>query len=244
MNLVETIKRKLEGDAVEPLANLADITPEITLKSLDAIVPSLWSAVAHTASQESGDSRVASMVEQADAEIGTNYGARLREQGESIRETGSTLLPLVLGPAMWAGLRAALARFTKLDDVAVERLSGALLPLMLGELKLKKQANSLDARGLASLLAHQHAAVNAALPDGLEAELATVPGIGSGVEAALLEASPGGSTSDLFWWLPVLVMIVILILMLVVLFREPARHRPDNTEQPPLQPIASPTTIP
>jgi hypothetical protein len=118
-------------------------------------------------------------------------------------ENGTKALGSLLGPAVLSGLGGALGKYTGLGGTATSAVLGLLAPVVMGTLGKQASAGSLNAGGLASLLASQTTNISAALPSGFADTLrgtGLLNNLGAGVaganQAARTAAQPVYSSAD------------------------------------------------
>jgi hypothetical protein len=214
MNLVEEIKNYLSGEVLHRLSGLVGAEQNATRSAIGAAVPALLSGLSQVASS-GGAQKLVSALGHFDAGSLGNLGHMLSEQPNSLLEQGSGLLNSLLGGNLVSGIASAVSRFTGMGSAAVQKLLGFLMPMVVGAIAGRFAGKSLNAQGLASMLADQKANIAHALPSGFS--LGDVPGLataGSAVRAAagdvqrasssllpwLLSAAGLAVVALLIWW--------------------------------------------
>jgi hypothetical protein len=197
MNLVEVIKNQISNGTINQLSSLSGAGEGATQSVVGAAVPAVLSALSGVASSKSGARELLSVLGKFDAGSIGHLTNMLSEQPGAVLEKGNGLLNSLFGSGTITGLTNALATFAGLGPGAVQKLLGYLLPLLLGGIAGRFAGKTLNAQGLASMLADQKANIANAMPSGLS--LANVPGLES-AKAAARQASGAVEQTGLSVW--------------------------------------------
>jgi hypothetical protein len=100
----------------------------------------------------------------------------LGNRRDSVISQGSSLLSSFLG-GQFTSITNALSKFTGLSVGSTTRMLGAVAPIIFGVLKKQKNAQALDASGLANMLAGQKQNIASAMPAGLLSMVSSIPGL-------------------------------------------------------------------
>ena len=172
-NLIALLERLLgSGDVLARLGALIGASPEKTKSAIGAAVPALLAGLVGVAQDPEGRKRLAAQVQDQDPGLLDNLiGALTGGSETSLINAGSHTLSSLLGPDKVDGLSGAISRFARLDRTSTGPLLGALAPVVMGLLGREKQAQGLDAQGLARMLGDQKDQIAEALPPGLAGAL-------------------------------------------------------------------------
>ena len=164
-NLVSLVMQFLTPDMIGRIATALGLDRSSTQTAVGAGVPGLLAGLIGVASQPGGGQRLVDSAKQSAGTLG-NFASMLGTGGQnSFIEKGSQMLSSLLGGQGQNALAGALAKFTGLGQGASGSLLG-MLPLVMGTIAQQQGANSLNASGIASLLAGQKDNIAAALPSG------------------------------------------------------------------------------
>jgi len=205
MNLVEQIKHQLSSGVIEQLSSVLGSSEKTTGTAVNAAVPALLSALAGMASSGSGSQKLASALGQLGSGSLDNLGHKLSNQPSSVLEQGASILSSLFGNSTISGIVNALSRFASIAPGSAQKLLAYLTPMVLGTIASKFTGKSMNAQGLASMLADEKANIASALPSGFS--LSEVPGLAAAGSAAARstarEVKAVGSSLTR-WLLPIL----------------------------------------
>ena len=179
MNIVQMILKLLSsGDNLNKIASALGIGQEQAGKAVSAAVPTLLAALAGVASKPGGGADLANVLAKQDSGVLDNISSLFSGGGAAASSKGSNMLGSLLGGGGLGQIGSVLSRFTGVNEGAINKLLGLLVPLVLGA--LKKQSKGQDAAGIARMLAEQKGNIVSALPSGLGSLLSSaVPGLSS-----------------------------------------------------------------
>ena len=127
----------------------------------------MLAALTGAASKPGGGADLANVLAKQDDGVLDNLSSLFSGGGAAAASKGSNILGSLLGGLGGGALGqigSVLSRFTGVNEGAINKLLGLLVPLVLGA--LKKQSKGQDAAGIASLLAEQKGNIASALPSG------------------------------------------------------------------------------
>ena len=254
MNIVQMILKLLSsGDNLNKIASALGIGQEQAGKAVSAAVPTLLAALAGVASKPGGGADLANVLAKQDSGVLDNISSLFSGGGAAASSKGSNMLGSLLGGLGGGALGqigSVLSRFTGVNEGAINKLLGLLVPLVLGA--LKKQTKGQDAAGIASMLAEQKGNIVSALPSGLGSLLSSaVPGLSSligetssaassaartattattEVRGAAREAEAAGS-SVMKWLIPLL-LLVLAFFLVPMMCRKAPETAPVVKEKP------------
>jgi hypothetical protein len=133
--------------------------------AINAVVPALLAAFGGAATQPGGAQKLADAARQQTGALG-NFASMLGGGHASMIDKGTQMLSSLIGGRDQTALAGAVDKFTGLGQGASSSLLGMLAPVVLGTIGQQQEARSLDAGGIASLLASQKDNIAAALPSG------------------------------------------------------------------------------
>jgi hypothetical protein len=250
MNIVQMILKLLTtGDTLSKIASALGIGQEQAGKAVSAAVPAVLAALSGTASKPGGAADLASALGKQKTGVLDNLATLLSGGGAAAASQGSNLLGSLLGGLGGGALGqigSVLSRFTGVNESAINKLLGLLAPVVLGA--IKKQSKSLDAAGIASMLAEQKGNITSALPSGLASLLSSaVPGLSSVLGDASRAASSSARTattevrgaaretqaagSSVMKWLIPLLLVVLALLFLPKMCRTATETAPVVKEK-------------
>ena len=251
MNIVQMILKLLSsGDNLKKIASALGIGQEQAGKAVSAAVPTLLAALAGVASKPGGGADLANVLAKQDSGVLDNISSLFSGGGAAASSKGSNILGSLLGGLGGGALGqigSVLSRFTGVNEGAINKLLGLLVPLVLGA--LKKQSKGQDAAGIASMLAEQKGNIASALPSGLGSLLSSaVPGLSSVLGEASSAASSAARTattevrgaareaqaagSSVMKWLIPLLLLVLAFFLLPMMCRKAPETAPVVKEKP------------
>jgi uncharacterized protein DUF937 len=204
MNLVEQIKNQLSSGVINQLSSLVGAGEGATGSAVNAAVPALFSALSSMASSSAGAQKLLSVLGKFSSGSVENLVEKISKQPGAVHEQGTDLLSSLLGGSTLSGIVNAVSRFARIAPGVTQKLLSYLTPLVLGTIASKFTGRSMNAQGLASMLADQKANIANALPSGFS--LSDVPGLGaagSATRSAARGVEAAGSSLTR-WLLPLL----------------------------------------
>jgi hypothetical protein len=213
MNIVSMIMQVLASSLVNKLAASVGINSSLAQRMIGAAVPAILAGIVGRTSQPAGAAALFDMLGKQAPGVLTNLANCIGgSQQTSVAEQGLGALGSLLGNSALSSLTGALSKFTGTSETATTGLLGILTPAVLGTLGQQQKASSLDAGGLAALLAGQKNNIAAAIPgdfakmlggtgllDGIGGNLAKT---GSAASAITQTFSRVATTSSYFKWWP------------------------------------------
>jgi hypothetical protein len=239
-NLVSLIMQFLTPDVIGRIAAALGFDRNIVQTAIRAAVPGLLAGLSSVATRPGGAAKLADAARQQSGILG-NFVDMLGAGGQtSLIEKGSQMLSSLLGGREQEALTGAVARFAGLGQGAGSSLLGMLAPVVMGTIAKEQGNRSLDAGGIANLLASQKDNIAAAMPSGFgdlldgtgmldsvrdatrtatatasqatRAATSAARGIGDAGQRAA--SSAGASTKWLYWLIPLLAVAALLIYFL------------------------------
>ena len=182
MNIVQMILKLLSsGDTLGKIASALGIGQEQAGKAVGAAVPTLLAALAGVASKPGGGADLANALAKQDSGVLDNLSSLFSGGGAAPAPQGSNMLGSLLGGLggnAMGQIGSVLSRFTGVNEGAINKLLGLLVPVVLGA--IKKQSKGQDAASIGRTLAEQKGNIASALPPGLGSLLSSaVPGLSS-----------------------------------------------------------------
>jgi hypothetical protein len=238
INLVSLVMQFLTPDMIGRIASALGLDRNNTQTAIGAAVPGLLAGLSGLAAQPGGAQRVADAARQQTGVLGNFANVLGTGSQTSLAEKGSQMLSSLLGGRDQTALAGAVGKYAGLGQNASGSLLGMLAPVVMGTIAKEQGPRSLDAGGIASLLASQKDSIAAALPSGFGNMLsgtALLDSLGSaartataeGSEAAraaattvrtvgdtgsrAVEAASSRSLNWLYWLIPVLAILALLI---------------------------------
>ena len=131
MNLMDSIKQQISGVACDKIAQTFGISRETARAGVDAVLPTIMSGLANTASTPEGARRLDAAVEAADDNVMRDVGGATR-QAEA---AGGQIESLLGGGGIMSAISGAISKFTGVPSSKVNAIIAALAPMVLGFLK-------------------------------------------------------------------------------------------------------------
>ena len=237
VNLVSLVMQFLTPDMIGRIATALGLDRNNAQTAIGAGVPGLLAGLSGVALQPGGGQKLVDSAKQYSGTLG-NFASMLGSGGQtSLVEKGSQMLSSLLGGDQTA-LAGAVSKFTGLSQGASGSLLGLLAPVVMGTIAKQQGTHSLDASGIAGLLASQKDNIAAALPSGFGKLLggtglldslggAARTATGAGGEAARAATTAARTVGDtgrraagaassaslnwLYWLIPVLAIAALLI---------------------------------
>jgi hypothetical protein len=167
INLVSLVMQFLTPDMIGRIAAALGVDRNIAQAAVNAVVPALLAGFSKTATQPGGAQKLVDAARQQTGTLG-NFANMLGTGGQSsLIEKGSQVLSTLLGGQDPTSLAQAVGKFAGLGQGSAGSLLGMLAPVVMGTIgQQRQQGRSLDAGGIADLLASQKDNIAAALPSG------------------------------------------------------------------------------
>src|SRR5215510_5333265 len=166
INLVSIVMQFLTPDMIGRIASALGLDRNNTQTAIAAAIPGLLAGISGVAGQPGGAQRVADAARQQTSALG-NFASMLGTGAQtSLVEKGSQMLSSLLGGRDQTALAGAVGKYAGLGQNASGSLLGMLAPIVMGTIGQEQGTRSLDAGGLANLLASQKDNIAAALPAG------------------------------------------------------------------------------
>ena len=166
INLVSLVMQFLTPDMIGRIASALGLDRNNAQTAIGAGVPGLLAGLSGVALQPGGGQRLANSAKQFSGTLG-NFANMLGTGGQtSFVEKGSQMLASLLGGGNQTALAGAVSKFAGLGQGASGSLLGLLAPVVMGTIAKQQGTHSLDASGIAGLLASQKDNIAAALPSG------------------------------------------------------------------------------
>ena len=205
MNIVSMIMKMITPELIMKIATAVGLDKMVIQKALGAAIPSVLAGLAGAASKPDGARGLADMLGKLDPGLlGSLAGAIGGADQPKLVESGGSMLSGILGGPATAALGGAVAKFAGIGDGEAKTLLGLAAPAVLGTLGNHARESSLDAGGLASLLASQKDNISAAMPAGFASmlggtglldSLAGATSAASGAAARAASAASSAATS-------------------------------------------------
>lgn len=214
MNLVTTIASFITPMIANRIAGSLGIPPGIATTAIGAILPTVLAGLVGKAATPAGAAGLFETLGRQDPNLLGSFADQIGGSGQkALIDNGSAMLGSLLGGPATGALSTAVGKFSGASPEQASSLIGMLAPVVLGGLGQQVRSSSLDAGGVANLLAGQKANIAAAMPpgfadllsgsgllDGIASNLAAIkspPATPSVPRVELPPANPGG-----FGWLP------------------------------------------
>ena len=205
-NLVDLVKDQFGGPALGQLGALLGEDNNKTEAALGAAVPGLLNGLTSSAKADGGASLFDAVNNQDDSLLDNIGGLLTGGNSSNVMNQGTNLLGSLLGNGAMGGLASAVSGLTGIGGKSSSGLMGLLMPIVLGIVKRKIFGGggfSQNAGGLLSLLDGQKDNVQAAMPNGFQAQLQSsgfmdqLSGMGSGAAGAVggAASAAGGAVS-------------------------------------------------
>jgi len=239
INLVSLITQFLTPDMIARIASALGVDRNNTQTAIGAAVPGLLAGLTGVAAQPGGAQKLVDAVKQQTGALGSFANMIGASSQSSLIEKGSQILSSLLGGRD----QTALAKYAGLGQTASGSLLGMLAPIVMGTIGQQQGTRSLDAGGIANLLASQKDNIAAALPAGFANLLGGTGLLDSLGGAARTATAAAGQTARvttsaaraigdtgqraaavsrnwLYWLIPLLAILAVLI----YLFAKPAEQ--------------------
>ena len=165
-NLVSLVMQFLTPDMIGRIASALGIDRTSAQTAIGAGVPGLLAGLCGVAAQPGGAQKLVDAARQQTSALG-NFASMIGGANRSsLIEKGSQMLSSLLGGREQTALADAVGKYAGLGQSASGSLLGMLAPVVMGTISKEQGTRSLDASGIASLLASQKDNIAAALPSG------------------------------------------------------------------------------
>jgi hypothetical protein len=166
INLVSLITQFLTPDMIARIASALGVDRNNTQTAIGAAVPGLLAGLCGVAAQPGGAQKLVDAARQQTNALG-NFASMIGGANRSsLIEKGSQMLSSLLGGREQTALVDAVGKYAGLGQSASGSLLGMLAPVVMGTISKEQGTRSLDAGGIANLLASQKDNIAAALPAG------------------------------------------------------------------------------
>ena len=166
VNLVSLITQLLTPDMIGRIASVLGLDRNNTQTAIGAAVPGLLAGLSGVAVQPGGAQKLVDAARQQTGTLGNFANMIGASSQSSLIEKGSQMLSSLLGGRDQTALAGAVGKYAGLGQNASASLLGMLAPVVMGTIGQPQGTRSLDASGIASLLASQKDNIAAALPSG------------------------------------------------------------------------------
>ena len=247
INLVSLVMQFLTPDMIGRIASALGLDRNNTQTAIGAAVPGLLAALSGVAAQPGGGQKLVEAARKQSSTLG-NFASMIGTGGKtSLIEKGSQMLSSLLGGRDQTALAGAVGNYAGLGQGASGSLLGILAPVVMGTIAQQQSTRSLDASGIAGLLASQKDNIAAALPtgfgnllggtgllDSLGGAARTATAAGSDAARAATTAAravddagrraAGAASSTSLKWLYWLIPLLAIAALLYYLFARPAEQ--------------------
>jgi hypothetical protein len=165
-NLVSLVMQFLTPDMIGRIATALGVDRNLLQAAINAAVPGILGGLTGVAAQPGGADRLADAARQQTNSLGNISNVLGAGNQTSFTEKGTQLLSSLLGGRDQNALAEAVAKFSGLGQAKTGSLLGMLAPLIMGTIAQQQGPRSLNAGGIADLLASQKDSIAAALPPG------------------------------------------------------------------------------
>jgi hypothetical protein len=165
-NLVSLVMQFLTPDMIGRIATALGVDRNLLQAAINAAVPGILGGLTGVAAQPGGAERLADAARQQANSLGNISNVLGAGNQTSFTEKGTELLSSLLGGRDQNALAEAVAKFSGLGQGKTGSLLGMLAPLIMGTIAQQQGPRSLNAGGVADLLASQKDSIAAALPAG------------------------------------------------------------------------------
>jgi uncharacterized protein DUF937 len=166
VNLVSLVMQFLTPDMIGRIASALGVDRNNTQTAIGAAVPGLLAGLCGVAVQPGGAQKVVDAVRQQTGALGSFANMIGGAGRSSLIEKGSQMLSSLLGGSDQTALSGAVGKYAGLGQSTSGSLLGLLTPVVMGTIGQQQGTRSLDANGIANLLASQKDNIAAALPAG------------------------------------------------------------------------------
>src|SRR5215813_2316841 len=164
INLVSLIMQFLTPDMIGRIASALGLDRNNTQTAIGAAVPGLLASLSGVTTQPGGAQKLVDAVRQQTGALGS-FAKMIGASGQSsLIDKGSQVLSSLLGGRDQTALVDAVGKYAGLGQSASGSLLGMLAPVVMGTISKEQGTRSLDAGGIANLLASQKDNIAAALP--------------------------------------------------------------------------------
>ncbi|MCG8455803.1 MAG: DUF937 domain-containing protein [Holophagales bacterium] len=162
MSLLELLGQQIDGQAIRNMSQQLGEDPETTSKAVSAALPMLVGALANNTSRSGGAQSLLSALDRDhDGSVLDDVVGFLGQGGAAA--SGQGILGHLLGGRQ-VGAEQALGKVSGMNAQKAGQLLAMLAPLVMGVLGRARQQESVDADGLAGMLARERREVERAQP--------------------------------------------------------------------------------
>lgn len=170
IDIMQMIKDKISKEVMEAIGGVLGTDEPTTRKAVDGALPPLMGGVIRQSAEPEGRDVIFRDVEAQDDSILDDLPGVLAGGAKGLLETGMSLIQKIFGSKLVV-LLPLLARLFGLNKNSAGSLMAILGPILMSVLSKEKNANGLDASGLASMLDSQRDYVDKAIHPELKKEL-------------------------------------------------------------------------
>jgi hypothetical protein len=241
MNIVESVKEQLSGEALNRLSSFLGENEATTRSAVGATVPSLLSALAGLTNTSEGARRLASALSNFQA----GSGAPVSGQPGQLLEQGTSLLNSLFSGSNVSSIVSALSRYTGIGMSAVKNLVGYLAPIAMGTIASKFAGRSISPDGLKNFFSDQRSNIADAMPSGLSLAETARPAPAPSRPTYPTGQRPVEEPNYLKWLLPLAALAAVLATLFWWGSRPrtttvPTTHPPESGYVEPPPPVAQP----
>src|SRR5262245_28737547 len=195
INLVSLVMQFLTPEMIGRIASTLGLDRNNAQTAIGAAVPGLLAGLSGVATQPGGPQKLVEAARQQTGVLG-NFASMLGTGAQtSLVEKGSQMLASLLGGRDQTALAGAVGKYAGLGQNASGSLLGMLAPVVMGTIAKEQGPRSLDAGGIASLLASQKDSIAAALPSSFGNMLSGTALLDSVGGAARTATAAGGDAA-------------------------------------------------
>jgi hypothetical protein len=171
-DLVASISRFVTPDTIAKIASGLGINRQAVEQAVGAGIPTILSGLVGLTSRPEGAQRLASvLLQQPPGVLDEVKHAVGGAEQVAMADHGSSILSALLGSGTMKSVAAAITDYAGIKEGAGKSILGLLGPMVLGVLGQQQRVSSLDAGGIANLLASQKDSIAKALPRGFAEQL-------------------------------------------------------------------------
>ena len=243
VNLVSLIMQFLTPDMIGRITSALGVDRNNTQTAIGAAVPGLLAGLSGVAAQPGGAQKLVDAVTQQTSALGSLANMIAGADRSSLIDKGSQMLSSLLGSRDQTALAGAVGKYAGLGQNTSGSLLGMLAPIVMGTIGQQQGTRSLDAGGIANLLASQKDNIAAALPAGFANLLGGTGLLDSLGGAARTATAAAGQTARVttsaaraigdtgqraaavsFNWLYWLIPLLAIVALLIYFFAKPAEQ--------------------
>ncbi len=166
-NVVSLVMQHLGPEVVARIARALGLESHLASRAIGALVPGMLGSLLQATSTPVGAAHLAGVLDSIDpGSLGAMAGSIGGANQATLVGSGNALVGLALGGPASDALASSFSRFSGLDGLSSNALTGIVGTSVLGSLAAVKRSQGLDSAGLGSVLAGQIGNIQAALPAG------------------------------------------------------------------------------